>query len=77
MSSVHSISSPGSLVARLDLTLFEELLRSYRSLFWCAQVRADGPHFNRLTELETRAVFGYLHGLFKTVCLNYPIPHAP
>src|SRR5712691_5380506 len=32
--------------------------------------RDDGPHFNSLTELETGAAFGYLHGLFKTVRLN-------
>src|SRR3981081_125577 len=32
--------------------------------------QGDFPHFNSLTEVETRAAFGNLHGLFKTVRLN-------
>jgi hypothetical protein len=32
--------------------------------------RNDGPHFNGLPELKTRAALGDLYGLLKTVCLN-------
>jgi hypothetical protein len=63
---------------RLQVRVFLRSLRSFAAIhilhrpraLRCAQVRTDGPYFNRLAELEAEALFGYLHGLFRTA------PHA-